>query len=262
MRGPQVVHVVVPARDEEALLVAHLWCLARAVDLLRRVRPGVEVAATLVLDACTDGSAGVARWAADRHPWLDVLEVDVRCVGRARAAGVERARQLHRTTLPTRVWVASTDADSAVPPDWLVHHVGVAVDGADLLTGTVRPSGLAAGVLARWHDLHQLVEGHDHVHGANLGFTLAAYDVAGGFAPLPTGEDVDLVSRMRAAGVPCCASAAAPVLTSGRLEARAPEGFADFLAGLAAPDVAPVSPSASPRGTPGRGRRPPAGGAA
>ncbi len=231
-RGPQLVHVVVPARDEEVLLPAHLSSLAGAVDLLRRVRPRVAVSVTLVLDACTDGSAEVARSAAGRHPWLDLLEVDVRCVGRARAAGVERARQVHRGTPPTRVWVASTDADSVVPPDWLVHHVGVAADGADLLTGTVRPSGLPPDLLARWHDLHQLAEGHDHVHGANLGFTLAAYGAVGGYAPLLTGEDVDLVSRMRACDVAWCASAVAPVLTSGRLVARAPEGFADFVAEL------------------------------
>lgn len=231
-RGPRVVHVVVPARDEEALLPAHLSSLAGAVDLLHRVRPGVAVSTTLVLDACTDGSADLARSAAGGHPWLDLLTVDVGCVGKARAAGVERARAMHRGIPPARVWVASTDADSVVPPDWLAHHVGVAADGAGLLTGTVRPTGLAPDLLARWHDLHQLAEGHDHVHGANLGFTLAAYDAVGGFAPVPTGEDVDLVSRMRAAGLAWCASAAAPVLTSGRLVARAPEGFADFVAEL------------------------------
>ncbi|ROR90595.1 glycosyltransferase [Nocardioides aurantiacus] len=230
--GPLAVHVVVPARDEELLLAGHLLALARAVDGLRRARPAVRVAATLVLDSCTDSSADLARRTATGWGWLETVQVGLGCVGRARAAGVDRVRAAHRDLPPERVWVASTDADSAVPPDWLVHHARVAADGAALLTGTVRPVGLSADRLGRWLAVHQLGDGHEHVHGANLGFTLAAHDAVGGFAPLPTGEDADLVARMRAAGVPWVASAASPVLTSGRAVARAPEGFAEFVADL------------------------------
>lgn len=230
--GPLAVHVVVPARDEELLLAGHLVALARAVAELGRVRPGVRVGATLVLDACTDSSADLARRTAAGWGWLEAVEVDAGCVGRARGAGVDRARARHRDLAPERVWVASTDADSAVPADWLVHHAQAAADGAALLTGTVRPVGLSADRLGRWLAVHQLGEGHEHIHGANLGFTLAAHDAVGGFAPLPTGEDVDLVARLRASGVPWVASAAAPVLTSGRTVARAPEGFAEFVAEL------------------------------
>lgn len=231
-REPLAVHVVVPARDEETLLAGHLVALARAVTELRRARPDVRVAATLVLDSCTDGSADLVRRTAAGWAWLDVVEVALGCVGRSRAAGVDRARDAHRDLPSARVWVASTDADSAVPPEWLVHHAQVAADGAALLTGTVRPVGLSEDRLGRWLAAHQLGDGHDHVHGANLGFTLAAHDAVGGFAPLPTGEDVDLVARLRAAGVPWVASAVSPVLTSGRLVARAPEGFAEFVADL------------------------------
>jgi hypothetical protein len=67
------------------------------------------------------------------------------------------------------------------------------------------------------------------VHGANLGFSLAAYDRVGGFAPLATGEDVDLVERMQSAGVPWRATDRTRVLTSGRRHGRAPAGFAGFL---------------------------------
>ncbi|KQT94535.1 hypothetical protein ASG49_06655 [Marmoricola sp. Leaf446] len=230
--GPLAVHVVVPARDEELLLGGHLVALARAVAGLRRARPAVRVAATLVLDACTDGSADLVRRTAAGWGWLEAVEVELGCVGRARAAGVDRARVVHHDLPPERVWVASTDADSVVPPDWLRHHAQVAADGAALLTGTVRPVGLSAARLDRWHAAHQLGEGHEHVHGANLGFTLAANDAVGGFAPLSTGEDVDLVARLRSTGVPWVASAAAPVLTSGRAVSRAPEGFAEFVADL------------------------------
>ena len=66
--------------------------------------------------------------------------------------------------------VVSTDADTVVPSRWLVRHVMWAERGADLVVGTAEPVGVARGeALAAWHARHQLVEGHTHVHGANLG---------------------------------------------------------------------------------------------
>ena len=69
--------------------------------------------------------------------------------------------------------------------------------------GTVepRPGDLSPAALSAWHQRHTTADGHDHVHGANLGFTLAAYRSAGGFPPVPTHEDVALVAAARAAGV-------------------------------------------------------------
>ena len=45
-------------------------------------------------------------------------------------------------------------------------------------------------------------DGHEHVHGANLGFTLAAYRAVGGFPHLPVHEDVELVRALRRLGRP------------------------------------------------------------
>lgn len=233
LEPPRAVHVVVPARDEEEALPAHLAALTTAVARLRRTWPQLRVAATLVLDRCTDGSAVLAVRAAAARPWLEVVEVGHGNVGLARSVGVDRARDRHADLDPDRVWLASTDADSLVPATWLLHHARVAASGVGLLTGTVRPMDLVPAVSARWYDVHpRLGEGHPYVHGANLGTTLAAHDGVGGFAPLATGEDVDLVERLRTAGVAHLASDVAPVLTSGRTAARAPAGFAEFVAEL------------------------------
>ena len=67
------------------------------------------------------------------------------------------------------------------------------------------------------------------MHGANLGFALAAYQRVGGFASLASGEDVDLVERLRAARVPWRATDRTRVLTSGRHLGRAEAGFAAYL---------------------------------
>ena len=76
-----------------------------------------------------------------------------------------------------------TDADTRVPPHWLAAQVRLAEEGADVVVGTVEPDPAELDQLAlgHWRSRHDLREDHPHVHGANLGFTLAAYDRVGGF---------------------------------------------------------------------------------
>ncbi|MDT5145052.1 MAG: hypothetical protein QOI79_4419, partial [Mycobacterium sp.] len=71
---------------------------------------------------------------------------------------------------------------------------------------------------------------HQHVHGANMGFSSDAYWRVGGFAALASGEDVDLVERFDAAGYRIHWDDTLWVTTSDRRNGRAPGGFADHLA--------------------------------
>lgn len=224
----RAIHVVVPCRDESAALPAHLASLARAVEVATVALPGTAVTATLVLDGCVDDSAAVvATWS---QPWLEVLEVAHGCVGATRAAGVRRARE--RSAAPAaQTWLAHTDADTEVPHDWLLHHDAACREGLDLWLGTVRPVA-DPDLTRRWLALHTLGDDHPHVHGANLGVRLSAYDAAGGFAPMTVGEDVALVHEVRRTGGRVGADDRAPVRTSGRRVGRAAGGFASFLAAL------------------------------
>lgn len=230
MTRPSAVAVVVPARDEEVLLPACLDSVAAAVDALRTEHPRVRVRVFVVLDACRDRSAQVV---AGRTGVVG-LTTDAGCVGVARATGVEAAAAWSASSMP--LWVASTDADSVVPRHWLSEHVRWAAQGLGLVVGTVepRPGDLSPAALSAWHQRHTTADGHDHVHGANLGFTLAAYRSAGGFPAVPTHEDVALVAAARAAGVDTLATGAVPVVTSGRRTARAPGGFAHYVSSLGA----------------------------
>ena len=74
--------------------------------------------------------------------------------------------------------------------------------------------------------------GHRHIHGANLSFSSAAYLAVGGFAALPCHEDVDLVKKFEKQDFAITWSNRVRVITSSRLQARAAEGFAAFLANL------------------------------
>jgi glycosyltransferase involved in cell wall biosynthesis len=222
-------HVVIPAHREEELLGRQLRATQVAVAEAQREWPAVRCTVTVVLDACDDGTDEVVARFSD----VTTVSVSDRCVGVARARGIARARR-ETPSRAEHTWIASTDADSAVPPHWLTTQLSLAARGADLVLGTVVPEMEQLGFdrYRRWWSRHHLSEGHPHVHGANLGFRLSAYDAVGGFRPLPVHEDVDLVHRLQGEGVPVVRTSTHPVLTSARLRGRTPAGFASYLLGL------------------------------
>jgi glycosyltransferase involved in cell wall biosynthesis len=214
------VVVIVPAHNEAQMLPD---CLA-ALDVSRLSMPReVTVEVLVVLDDCTDRSAEIARAARVR-----TLPVRARNVGMARHAGALAAIG----TDPAGTWLASTDADSLVPGDWLRTHLAAADAGWDALAGTVRVrdwTGRPPTVRRRFDHVYRPADGHRHVHGANLGVTAAAYLRVGGYPSIPTSEDVALLDALNRAGARVLRTATAPVTTSARLEARAPNGFAHAL---------------------------------
>lgn len=223
------IGVVIPARNEETTVVACLIAVAAAAAAV-----DIPVGVVVVADRCTDRTVARARAAAGSSG-LDVTIVEGAAgrVGAARRAGVrrllDRAGFVHLD--PRRVWVANTDADSRVPPDWLTVHRQIADAGADLVLGTVRPDPgqVPAPVLREWRRRHVLVDGHPHVHGANLGVRADIYQAAGGFPDLAVHEDAELADAVRGLGGRVVATGAGPVLTSGRRVGRAPAGLSSYL---------------------------------
>ena len=222
----RAVAVVVPIHNEEVLLPRCLAALERAVDEV--IDSVVHV--VLVLDACTDGSAQIAAVSP-----FTTLVVQAASVGEARARGVELALDALGASqdglLLSQVWVASTDADSAVPPNWLTEQLRLAACGTDLMIGTVRPDSadLSEDRWAAWSARYVPGQPNGHVHGANLGIRGDIYCAAGGYALLREHEDVDLVARAREVGARVTASDDCSVLTSGRLVGRTPGGYARYL---------------------------------
>jgi len=207
-----VLAVVVPAHNEERELDACLQSLLRAARW--PALGGESVLFVVALDSCTDRSEAVARRAG-----VDTVTVQARNVGLARAAGADLA--LARGAR----WLAFTDADTVVAPNWL--HAQLALR-SEAVCGTVgvRDWGdYGAAMRQHYAQTYNDADGHHHIHGANLGVSADAYRRAGGFQPLASSEDVALVKALQAAGVRIAWSAAPRVTTSARREFRAPDGF-------------------------------------
>lgn len=212
--------VVVPAHDERELLAAALDAIAVAAAKVE-----LPVTVVVVLDSCTDGTEQVL---VGRD--VTVVTTDQRSVGAARAVGVDAVLRSHGDL--RSLWIACTDADTVVGVSWLLEHVRIADGGADLALGTVLLSldHEPPRLVAAWIRAYDAREGHRHVHGANLGVRASTYVRAGGFDPVPVDEDVRLVDAVLAdPAAHVVRTNRMPVVTSGRLVARAPDGFAGYL---------------------------------
>lgn len=259
------VVVVVPVRDEATRLAGALRALVRQRDALGRPLDPRRYEVLVLANNCEDASADVARAFAERYPSHRIHVAEVRFppalahVGQARACLMAEARRrLRRVQRGGRLGViASTDADSAVAPDWLAETLAAIEAGAHAVGGRIvvdpalddegRPGGPAPETLARlariarsderWRLLGSRLEHlldpqpHDvwprhHQHfGASLALTTEAYDLAGGVPAVPFLEDEALVRAMRRRDLRVRHSPRVRIRTSSRLHGRVAVGL-------------------------------------
>ncbi len=223
------VAVLIPARNEEALLPRCLHSVARACAALP---PGITSDVVLTADSCTDRTAALARELLGAAGIM--VRSEVGSVGAARALAARTALGRAQTS-PAECWLANTDADCVVPPDWLTIQLRLARSGWRAVAGIIdvdhfaEHDPLVEERFRRTYPIHP--DGtHPHVHGANLGVRADAYLEAGGWPALATAEDHDLWERLHMRRHPKTSDARLRVVTSGRRLGRAPRGFADALA--------------------------------
>ena len=207
----KAIGVIVPVHDEEDLLGHALEAIDQA--FFRVGGQGIACRSAIVLDDCNDSSATIAQ----------------------RRTGSDALLRAWADTDLRHIWLATTDADSRVPYDWLVTQLNAHECGTDLWTGRV--------VVDDWSHYHQSTarrwsEAYDNedapIHGANLGFNALAYVDAGGFTAQATGEDRALYHAIVARGGRTHYDSVVKVVTSGRRHARAPMGFSYALTSVEA----------------------------
>lgn len=216
-----MIAAIVPAHDEAQRVGDCLQSLARAAR--HPALEGEPVRIIVVLDDCTDATGVIARRSGAR-----TVSIHARNVGVARATGASLA-----LTQGAR-WLAFTDADTRVADDWLAAQLHQACDA---VCGTVEVSDWhehSAAVRRAFDANYQDRDGHRHIHGANLGVSARAYRRARGFPPHRSHEDVALVQALQRVGATIAWSSAPRVVTSARLQFKAPEGFGATLARLPA----------------------------
>ena len=224
------VGVVIPAHNEEALIGDCLTAVRRAAG--HPGCAGLEIRVLVVLDQCTDETA-------DRCAALGVQTVSVSFtnVGRARAAGIAAVV----ASAEASWWLACTDADTRVAPDWLAAQLRFAHAGTDAVFGVVDVDDWSAHPPQTRSAFHRLYRGtrrderapHVHVHGASMGFRHEAYVQVGGMPELAVGEDQVLSDRMSdEPGMQVVRTTAVRATTSARTDPRAGGGFGDLLRAL------------------------------
>lgn len=207
-----LIAVIVPAHNEEDQIYACLAALNIATrSPLLNAEPTIVI---VVLDACTENTRNIAQCMG-----ATTIALDARNVGAARALGAQLALAAGAR------WLAFTDADTQVAPDWIAAQLAL---NSDAVCGTVavRDWGTYSDAMRCHYDAtYTDADDHEHIHGANFGVSAQAYEQAGGFQPLATSEDVALVQSLQSVGASIAWSAAPRVFTSARRTFRAPGGF-------------------------------------
>ncbi|MCR8826686.1 glycosyltransferase [Pseudosulfitobacter koreensis] len=241
--------IIIPARNEERRIGTCLRSLAPQL--------GCDTLVVVVANNCTDQTEAAAR-AALPGPGLLVANLELRAdqgVGTARRMGCEMAIR----AAPALRSLLTTDADCVVAPDWVARN-RQHLNAFDAVCGAVDPMPEERDILRhipaqdgwkeatyralvlRFYDAihpepHNPLPHHGETPGASLAFGLGAYCAVGGFSDRRTGEDRDLVRRMRHNGMKVGHVADVRVAASCRLTGRAEGGMAQTIKGrLSNPD--------------------------
>lgn len=204
--------VVIPAHNEAALIAQCLHSVRIAASHPRL--GGEPVLVVVVADGCSDLTEAIAVSCGAL-----VLSTSKRNVGSARDLGA-RTAIAHEAR-----WLAFTDADTTVYADWLVQQLECATDAVCGVITVSDWTGHHAETRADFLATYRDVEGHRHVHGANLGLSAGAYDATGGFQSLTFNEDVALVQVLTENGFSIAWTNKVRVDTSARTVSRTPRGF-------------------------------------
>jgi cellulose synthase/poly-beta-1,6-N-acetylglucosamine synthase-like glycosyltransferase len=223
------VAVVVPACNEEGTIES---CIATIRAACRHAKHARSAWIVIVADSCDDRTALLARRALGKAG--TVVECRVRSSGAARRIGVQAALERFARCDPSSTWIANTDADTYVPPDWLEVQLRYAEQGYSGVAGIVGfdARSAAAPELRRVFEATYFLPtdgSHEHVHGANVGVRADAYIAVDGWSSRALAEDHCLWERLRHAGWRLLSSTRSVVVTSARLQGRARGGFADTL---------------------------------
>ncbi|MCJ2054861.1 glycosyltransferase [Methylobacterium sp. J-070] len=250
-----------PNQALRAVVAVPVFNEAERIEYCLRALDGQEglggsgLGVLLFLNNCTDGTAHVV--AALRTSLRRPVRVIERAYAEANAGWARRAAMeaaaawLEESGTPDGV-ILTTDADSRVPNDWVARNLAAITDGVDAVAGRIAldeadaarlPASLhARGALEGAYEAllteleawinpvaHDPWPRHWTTSGATLAVRLATYRQVGGMPALAVGEDKAFVSSLLSSDARVRHDPDILVVTSGRLDGRAPGGAADTM---------------------------------
>lgn len=242
--------VAIPVRNEAERIGACLEALSAQQGI---GASGLGV--MLFLNNCTDETASVI------DALRPSLRIQVRMIERAfeganagwaRREAMEAAAGWLDESGAVDGLILTTDADSRVPADWVAGNLAAIAAGVEAVAGRITldeadaarlPAALhARGALegryeARLIELEAMIDPVPHdpwprhwtTSGATLAVRLSTYRRVGGMPPLAVGEDRAFVSSLLSSDARVRHDPNILVVTSGRLDGRAPGGAADTM---------------------------------
>lgn len=241
-----VVAVAIPARNEVAMIEG---CL-HALDVAAAKAIGATVRLVVCVNNSSDGTTERARRFRPRTAQISVCDIALpphhAHAGGARRAALDDAAMM----LPAHGILMTTDADSRVDPDWILANLVELAAGADAVAGTVAFDDADLAALPdlptralEWRlaelqaQLGSLIDPRPHdpwpnhlwAWGASMALTLSAYRQIGGLPLVPLAEDRALAAALERDDLKLRHSHLPRVITSARLDGRAPGGLADLL---------------------------------
>jgi len=249
--------VIIPVRNEAALLSCALRRLTYQYDLSARPVAHARYEIILLINNCTDDSARIARRHASEHPTLrlHVVERDFPSshahVGTARNVLMDEAYRRLTGCGRRRGIIASTDGDTLVSETWVAATIAEMEAGADAVGGRILLSPSARLTLtrntfrihtederyrllaARLESLrdpltHDPAPHHQHF-GASFAVTAEVYRKAGGIPVVAFLEDVAFYQRLRSVDARFRHSFRVYVETSARTSGRVRIGLSQQL---------------------------------
>jgi 1,2-diacylglycerol 3-beta-glucosyltransferase len=198
------VSLIVPARDEERSIAATIRCLVELRHVDGRTRHDVLV----VDDGSTDRTEERARSAVRDAPGITIVRREAGDGPRTKGAVLAWATPKVRGDI-----VGVVDADSRVAPDFLVRVLDAwqRDPGAAALQVARRPRNAARSWLTRAQEEEQLMDltsqcgrwatdGSAELRGNGMFVRRTVLDAVGGWNPTALTEDLDLSTRLAAAG--------------------------------------------------------------
>jgi hypothetical protein len=249
------VCVVIPARDEAARIGRTLARLRCQRDDRGAPLDPTRYEVIVLANNCADATADAVRCATCQPggPPLHLVERELprpwAHVGGARRLLMDEASRRLRATAGGHGLIATTDADTAVAPNWIaamlceLEHGAQAIGGRAMLDRAERaalPPAVAQCYLLDLGYRRLVMEytsyvdpepwdpwpRHHQHFGASLALTVAAYERAGRLPPLPAREDEALYTALLRVDARFRHSPVVRVVTSARLAGRTSIGLA------------------------------------